>query len=143
MKRSDKPRWRPCPRVAASSASLTAAWPIAASVKIRWRKRKAMPPRRGTLSDEARYGKMHGFVALDQSRLARASRLTNLDAEAEKLCHQALKTSEAELGIFRSDVREIFNEIVLLQKQNKVDAVTQLEAKATALHLPASRTIVK
>ncbi len=95
-------------------------------------------------ADEARFGKAHGYVALDLSRLAHVARLKNIDAEADRLSQQSVKIGEMEIGIYRPDVREVFDEYrALLQKKNKMEAINQLEARAAALHLPPSRGTIK
>jgi tetratricopeptide (TPR) repeat protein len=90
-------------------------------------------------ADEKELGGEHGYVALDLIRLARAARERSQNAEAEKLCKQALAIGEKENGIGRPEVREVVDEYAaLLRKLNRGDEVKQLEARAAALRLPPS-----
>jgi hypothetical protein len=60
------------------------------------------------------------------------------DAEAERLCRQALPIAEREIGITRPEVREVVDEYeALLRKLNRAAEAQQLEARAISeLKLP-------
>lgn len=97
--------------------------------------------RKAAEADEKCLGPAHGFIALDLCRQARVARLRNQDAEAERLCRQALPIAEREMGITRLEVREVVDEYqALLRKMNRAAEAQQLETRAvTDLKLPPAR----
>jgi hypothetical protein len=82
-------------------------------------------------ADQKWLGPAHGYQALDMCRLARVARLRNQDAEAERLCQQALPIAQREIGITRPEVREVVDEYeALLRKTNRAAEAQQLETRA-------------
>jgi tetratricopeptide (TPR) repeat protein len=88
--------------------------------------------------DQKYWGANSYSVAFDLARLAHVARARNQDAEAEKLCKQALAASDHGTGITtRPYLREIYDEYeTLLKKLNRADELKKLEARAAELHLP-------